>query len=182
MATATIIMPTLDIDLASQTSRLARQTAGVETIIVMLWDYKMRGAVKTSNALFKAALHCETPYIAYLNDDTVPKQQDWLRLLIQALEQDARFGIACPSGECGSGVQRTGKPGDAYAVKVVKTPLAWFCAAIKRQVFEDVGLFDEGFIHYGDESDFIMRCHNKGWKQVWVKGVYIKHFRGQLDC
>jgi GT2 family glycosyltransferase len=173
---ATIIMPTLDLDRAHATCKLAKRTAGVECAFFVYWDFKMRGAVKSSNALFKAAMHMESPYIVYLNDDTRPEQNGWLRKLIKALEMDAKYGLACPSGEC-SGIQKTGKPGDPFEARVVNQPLAWFCAAVKRQVFKDIGFFDEGFIHYGDESDFVQRARRKGWKQLWVRGVYVEHLR-----
>jgi len=174
----TIVCPTLDLDRGAQTMRLARSTAGVETDGLLLVDYKMRGAVKLNNALFKAALHLETPFICYLNDDTIPSQRDWLKLLIQGLRMNSRYGMACPSGECSTTPQKSGKPGDPFSVHVVKGPLAWFVAAVRAEALRDVGLFDEGFIHYGDESDWVQRARRKGWQQIWVKGVYIKHLRG----
>jgi len=151
-------MPTLDLDRGAQTMRLARATAGVETDGLLLIDYKMRGAVKLNNALFKAALHLETPFVVYLNDDTIPSQRNWCKLLIEGLRMNNRYGMACPSGECSTTPQRSGKPGDPFAVHVVRGPLAWFCAAVRAEVFRDVGLFDEGFIHYGDESDWVQRA------------------------
>ncbi|NIQ90666.1 MAG: hypothetical protein GWN93_17260 [Deltaproteobacteria bacterium] len=174
---ATIIMPTLDLDMAAQTSRLAKKTAGVPVSIFLYWDFKMRGAVKSSNALFKAALHMESPYIVYLNDDTVPQQQNWLKLLLKGLCQNENYGMACPSGNCSMPPQRTGRPGDPFKVHVVNKPLAWFCAVVKRKCLLDVGLFDERFKHYGDESDWLQRAFRKGWKQIWVQGVFIKHLR-----
>lgn len=158
--------------------RLAQSTAGLPTDALILVDYKMRGAVKLSNALFTAALYLETPFVIYLNDDTIPAQQDWCSLLIRGLRMNNRYGMACPAGECSTTPQKTGRPGDKFAVHVVKGPLAWFCAAIRAETLRDVGLFDEGFIHYGDESDWVQRAMRKGWKQVYVQGVYIKHLRG----
>jgi GT2 family glycosyltransferase len=157
---------------------MAKETAGVMTSTLLYWDFKARGAVMSSNALFKGALHMQTPYIVYLNDDTVPKQQDWLKLMIKGLEQNPKFGFASPSGECSTQPQRGGKPGDPFAVHVVNKPLAWFVAVIKRECLEDVGLFWEQLIHYGDESDWIKRAFKKGWKQIWTEGVYIRHLKG----
>ena len=158
--------------------RLALSTAGIEADGILLRDYKMRGAVKLNNALFKAAMHLETPFICYLNDDTIPSQWGWLSLLIDGLRMNNRYGMACPSGECSTTPQRSGKPGDPFEVHVVKGPLAWFCAVVRAEALRDVGLFDEGFVHYGDESDWVQRAMRKGWKQIWVKGVYIRHHRG----
>lgn len=176
--TATIICPTLDLDRAANTIRMARKTAGVSTSAFIYLDYKARGAVWSSNGLFKAGLHMETPYIAYLNDDVVPEQRDWLKLMISGLEQKPKFGFASPSGECSTNPQRQGKPGDPFAVHVVNKPMAWFVAVIKRECLQDVGGFWERLIHYGDESDWIQRAWRKGWKQLWIEGVYIKHLKG----
>jgi hypothetical protein len=168
-------MPTVDLDRAGETLAMARDTAGVTTSAFLYWDFKPRGAVWSSNALFKAALHMETPYIAYLNDDTVPDQQDWLKLMIRGLEEKEKYGFASPSGECSTNPQRSGKPGDPFAVHVVNKPLAWFVAVIKRECLQDVGLFWDQLIHYGDESDWIQRAFRQGWKQIWTQGVYIRH-------
>lgn len=175
---ATIIMPTLNLDRAAQTLRTAKALAGVETASFLYWDFKARGAVMSSNALFKAALYMQTPYIAYLNDDLVIKQQDWLKLMIKALEMRPRWGFAAPSGECSTLPQRGGKPGDPFKPQVVNKPLAWFVAVIKRECLQEVGVFWEKLIHYGDESDWIQRAFRKGWKQVWVQGVYVRHLKG----
>lgn len=174
---ATCIMPTLNIDRAIETIKLAKETAGVETAYLLYYDFKPRGAVLSSNALFKAAMHMETPYIVYLNDDIVPKQQDWLRLLIEGIEQDKRYGVACPSGECSTAPQRSGKPGDTFKVHVINKPLAWFVAVIRRKCLKEVGFFNPDLIHYGDDSDWTQRAFKRGWKSVWVQGVYIKHLK-----
>ena len=175
---ATIIMPTLNLDRAAQTIRMAKSTAGVATSTFLYYDFKARGAVKSSNALFGAALAMETPYVVYLNDDTVPEQENWLKIMIRLLEQQGRWGFASPSGECSTVPQRNGKPGDPIKAHVINKPLAWFVATIKRECLLDVGVFDPRYIHYGDESDWIQRAFRKGWKQIWTQGVYIKHMRG----
>lgn len=174
----TIIMPTLNLDRAAQTLRAAKALAGVETASFLYWDFKARGAVFSSNALFKAALHMQSPYVCYLNDDLIIKQQDWLKLMIKALEMDKKWGLASPSGECSTMPQRGGRAGDSFKPQVVNKPLAWFVAVIKRECLQDVGLFWEQLIHYGDESDWIKRAFKKGWKQIWVQGVYIRHLKG----
>lgn len=174
-------MPTLNLDRAAQTLRTAKALAGVETSSFLYWDFKARGAVKSSNALFKASLYMETPYIAYLNDDLIFKPdgaKNWLEKMIRALEMNEKWGFAAPSGECKTRPQCTGRPGDPFKPQVVRKPLAWFAAVIKRECLQSVGVFWEQLIHYGDESDWIQRAWRKGWKQIWVQGVYIKHLRG----
>ena len=175
---ATIIMPTLNLDRAAQTLRTAKALAGVETAHLLYWDFKARGAVLSSNALFKAALHMQSPYIVYLNDDLEKFPELWLKHMIDMLAQEKHWGFASPSGECSTMPQRGGRPGDPLKPHAVNKPLAWFVAVIKRECLADVGLFWEQLIHYGDESDWIKRAFKKGWKQIWTEGVYIRHLKG----
>ncbi|WP_319409029.1 glycosyltransferase family 2 protein [uncultured Desulfosarcina sp.] len=50
---------------------------------------------------------------------------------------------------------------------------------VRRQVFERIGLMDEGFFLYFEELDFCHRAHNAGW-QIWLEPVSrIVHLEGQ---
>ena len=53
--------------------------------------------------------------------------------------------------------------------------LSFWCVLIKRQLIDEIGLLDERFIHYCSDNDYCNRAHKKGWKCVWVKGVYLEH-------
>lgn len=101
--------------------------------------------------------------------------------LIEALNKNPRFGIAAPSGPCRIKPQNTVGPGAPYGVVEVSRPLSWFCAVIRLEVLQDVGLFDPNFIHYGDESDFHQRAKRQGWKSIWVRHVYVHHELGPVD-
>ena len=51
-----------------------------------------------------------------------------------------------------------------------------FCMYIKREVINDIGLFDEDFGKgYGEENDFCMRASNSGWINVVDDSTYIYH-------
>lgn len=172
---ATIVCPTLDLEAAAKACRQAQDLAGVPTAVVLVADLDRRGGVIPSNAAFTGALRLATPYIAYLNDDAQVTQQNWLKRLIEVLQSDPTYGIAAPSGPCRTPPQNKGKPGMPPNVVVVSKPLVWFCAAIRRELFTDLGLFDERFIHYGDETDFTRRAFEAGWKNVWVQDVWVDH-------
>lgn len=49
----------------------------------------------------------------------------------------------------------------------------------RRQVYVEVGGFDETFFMYGEDLDFCKRVLDKGWKTVYVSGAKIIHFGGQ---
>jgi len=176
---AVIVVPTLCADRAAKTAALAQMTAGMECAAIIICDYKRRGDIKPANPALEAALALGAPYIVFLSDDVAVKQEHWLVRMIEVLEADPSFGIAAPSGNCRGGPQMRGRPGDPRGHQVVSQPLAWFLAVIKREVFEQVGLFDENLIHYAGDTDLSRRAHKAGWKSVWVKDVYVEHDLGQ---
>lgn len=50
---------------------------------------------------------------------------------------------------------------------------------IRRQVFEDIGLMDEGFFLYFEELDFCQRANNSGW-QIWLESAaLVTHLEGR---
>jgi len=49
----------------------------------------------------------------------------------------------------------------------------------RRQVYNDIGGFDERFFMYGEDLDFCKRVLDKGWKTVYVGSAKIIHFGGQ---
>lgn len=49
----------------------------------------------------------------------------------------------------------------------------------RRQVYTEIGGFDEAFFMYGEDLDFCKRALDKGWKTVYVSEAKIIHFGGQ---
>jgi GT2 family glycosyltransferase len=53
------------------------------------------------------------------------------------------------------------------------------CMLIRRQVTEQVGLFDEQFFAYQEDADYCFQVKKAGWKIVYVPAAQIVHFGGQ---
>jgi N-acetylglucosaminyl-diphospho-decaprenol L-rhamnosyltransferase len=51
--------------------------------------------------------------------------------------------------------------------------------AVRREVFEDIGLFDEQFPLFFNEVDLCYRAKLKGWKVVFTPTVEIVHYGGR---
>jgi GT2 family glycosyltransferase len=49
---------------------------------------------------------------------------------------------------------------------------------IRREVLEDVGLFDERFFLYFEETDFCRRAKSRGWATYYVRGSAVAHIGG----
>lgn len=50
---------------------------------------------------------------------------------------------------------------------------------VRREAIEQVGLMDERFFMYGEETDWCYRFHQKGWKVMFAPVGQIIHFGGQ---
>jgi GT2 family glycosyltransferase len=50
---------------------------------------------------------------------------------------------------------------------------------VRREAIEQVGLMDERFFVYGEETDWCYRFKQKGWKVVFTPDARIIHFGGQ---
>lgn len=63
-----------------------------------------------------------------------------------------------------------------------EAPVDWICGAsmlIRREVFEDVGLMDEGYFLYYEETDFCLRARRAGWPCWYVPSSRVMHIGGQ---
>jgi hypothetical protein len=61
-------------------------------------------------------------------------------------------------------------------------PIDWVAGAsmmVRREVFEQVGLLDEGFFMYFEEVDFCRRARRAGWRCWYVVESRVAHLTGQ---
>jgi GT2 family glycosyltransferase len=130
-------------------------------------------------------------YVATLNDDTEP-DAGWLAALVREMESDPGIGMCASnirffSGEgldsagmeiCfdGSSRQRGHRePASAFALSEdVLLPSA--CAALyRRGMLDDIGLFDEDFFLYCEDTDLGLRARWAGWRCRYVAGAAVRH-------
>jgi len=146
------------------------------------------GFAAAINAGFRAS---RAPYLATLNDDAVP-QPDWLEQLVSAMESDQQIGMCAsqvrlPPGDLldsagmlisgdGSSKQRGQfQPAQQYSRREeVLLPSA--CAALyRRHMLEEIGLFDEDFFLYCEDTDLGLRARWAGWKCLYVPEAVVEH-------
>ena len=171
-----IVMNTMTLAIGGATMAQAAATCGVPCHVYVEVDKKREGYTKTINRALAVATG--TPYVCCINDDVSFPQQDWLRRLIEALEEDPRHGIAGPSGNCATR-QNRGRLGDARGIYELEY-LSFFCTVFKRTVLDELGLLDEDFIHYGSDNDYCERARLAGWKCIWVRDIYVEHDRSPV--
>jgi GT2 family glycosyltransferase len=169
-----IVTPTLDKETGQRAIVGATATAGVPCLTHVEVDVHHEGGTRTANRALAATAQALTPFVCYINDDVSFPQSGWLKRLIEALQSDERYGIAGPSGHCGTNPQRRGYP-DMPAGIIEVRQLSYFVAVFRREVLDELGPLDEDFYHWGCDSDYNKRARAAGWKRIWVRDVWVEH-------
>src|ERR1700733_13623711 len=67
------------------------------------------------------------------------------------------------------------RPTGAVPVEVISGA----CQMIRRELFEQIGMFDEKFFMYAEDTDLCYRVHHAGWKNYYVGDATVIHHGGQ---
>jgi N-acetylglucosaminyl-diphospho-decaprenol L-rhamnosyltransferase len=144
-------------------------------------------------------------YVMLLNPDTIVRQGA-IRTLVDFMDSHPRVGIAgsrlenaagaaecsahnapSPLGELESAA-RLGVLSRALHRYVVSPPMGesahecdWVSGAsmiVRREVFDEIGLLDEGYFLYFEEADFCSRAQEAGWGIWLVPESRVVHLEG----
>jgi len=132
-------------------------------------------------------------YVALINNDAVA-EPEWISAMVAAAEADLSIAAVAsiiidgnrPEGldSCGVGIGLDGMSRQAMRGRPVpklthpkEVLLFSGCACLLRTVaLKDVGLFDEDFFAYCEDTDLGLRMRWAGWKIVVAPKAYVKHF------
>lgn len=119
--------------------------------IKLIWMEEAGGYVKPTNEGIRQS---KGEYVILLNNDTkildfAPKNT-WINLLVEPFLHDEKMGITGP--------MKTLSPSAGREF------LIFFCVMIHRRVFEKVGLLDETFYSYGEDTDLCLKAEDAGFK------------------
>jgi GT2 family glycosyltransferase len=131
------------------------------------------------------------PYLAALNDDAAPRA-GWIAALVSAAEAHPEAGMFASQvrffgeehldsagmliGRDGTSKQR----GHLFPVaefdreEEVLLPSA-SAAIYRRAMLEEIGLFDEDFFLYCEDTDLGLRARWAGWKCIYVPDAVVDH-------
>jgi GT2 family glycosyltransferase len=142
-------------------------------------------------AINQAAALSSARYLATLNDDAVA-QPRWLEALVTAMDGNPRVGMCAsqvrlhPQGTVdsagmlicrdGSSKQRAhGQP--PSTVKQAEPALlpSGSAALYRREMFDQVGGFDDDFFLYCEDTDLGLRARWSGWECVYVPDAVVEH-------
>lgn len=151
-----------------------------------------RGFAAAVNAGIDA---CDTPLIALLNNDAVA-EPGWLAALVDsavgervgmvaskildAADPTRIEGIGLEVG-CDGAPEQVGRgacDGPAFeTAHEVFGPIG-AAALYRRELFVDIGAFDEDFFAYLEDVDLAWRARRAGWRCVFSPGAVVRHHRG----
>ncbi|MEW6327417.1 MAG: glycosyltransferase family 2 protein [Thermodesulfobacteriota bacterium] len=132
-------------------------------------------------------------YVALINNDAVAAPQ-WISSLVAVAESDSRIGAVASIiidgnrpdilDSCGVGIALDGMSRQAMRGHPVpnltepKEVLAFSgCACLLRmESLKEVGLFDEDFFAYCEDTDLGLRLRWAGWEIVVAPGAYVRHY------
>lgn len=178
---------------------LSRSLKGKDKIELYRNDANL-GYAGGNNVGIKIALKKNAKYVWILNNDTVV-DENALMTLVNAMESDAKIGIASstlfyyeePSKVWVAGGAKTISSLDliltrfGYSLHRDYVPNTKDCnpkplvsavgtsLLIRRELFDDVGLFDEDYFLYREETDFCIKAIRKNWKVVYVPCSVVFH-------
>ena len=132
-------------------------------------------------------------YVALINNDAKASPQ-WLSSLVGTAERDPKIGavasIIIDGNEpdvldsCGVGIGLDGMSRQAMRGRSVpeltepgEVLLFSGCACLLRmEAVNEVGLFDEDFFAYCEDTDLGLRLRRAGWETVVAPGAYVYHY------
>ena len=152
-----------------------------------------------AKACNQGAREAKSRYLVFLNNDTIPKD-GWLQALVDEVEANPDVAVVgskllYPDGKiqhAGVAFSRTGFtpyhiyggfPADHPAVNQRREyqAVTAACMLIRRNCFEGVGGFDEGFHNGFEDADLCLRIREKGGKIIYQPHSVLYHLEGQTE-
>jgi GT2 family glycosyltransferase len=141
-------------------------------------------------AINQAAQSSQSKYVAALNDDAVPSAT-WLEALIDAAEANPRSGMFASQVRLtrttldstgmliaadGSSKQRGhGRPTHEFAHDAEALFPSGSAALYRRGMVDQIGLFDDSFFLYCEDTDLGLRARWAGWGCSYVPEAIVEH-------
>lgn len=139
----------------------------------------------------------ETDYIVLLNNDTVVEKEFLDELVRSATKSDEKIGILQPKMlkmDSPKIIDSTGHVFGFGSIGIVdrgigeidkgqyddKLDIIGACAGAcmyKREMLEDIGLFDKNFFMYYEDAELSWRAHKHGWQGRFVPLAIVYHKR-----
>jgi len=156
----------------------------------------VRVIANKSNVGFGAAVNqafheSAAPFLAVLNDDAVA-HPGWLKALLGAVEERPDVGMCASQvrlagvdlldsagmllARDGSSKQRGHRESSNGYARLEEALLPSGSAALyRREMLEEIGLFDESFFLYCEDTDLGLRARWAGWECLYAPDAVVEH-------
>jgi GT2 family glycosyltransferase/glycosyltransferase involved in cell wall biosynthesis len=161
--------------------------------LTVLRNQKNRGFAASVN---RGVMYGSNPYVVVLNSDVLVTDS-WLTKILIAMESNPKNVVVNPATNNTALINVPMYPGKNYldmnralerqgAVRYPEIMPTGFCLTVRREIWEEIGPFDEAFGSYGEESDWWFRAIKavdeegflKGYRAVLADNCYLFHERG----
>ena len=175
---------------------LAEVTSSDPTIRMII-NSPAKGYTKSANL---GLLESKTKFVVLMNSDVIVTP-GWLEKMNSIFFLDSRIGMVGPLSNTASWQSipelfenndwaKNSLPEDYSINKFSDLLLKYlfpvfpevpflngFCMMIRKELFADIGYFDEEAfpIGYGEEDDFVLRARQAGWQIRWADNTYLFH-------
>ena len=196
----TVAVPTLAAGDVLEACLRALESQTVDKFEVVVIDNSGTGLVKVSlprvrvianrqnvgfGAAVNQALRASTaPYLAALNDDAVADPR-WLERLLEDADAHPETGMFASevrlagTGAIDSAGMLIAIDGSSKQRVNAESPEALFpsgsAALYRRTMLDEIGLFDESFFLYCEDTDLGLRARWAGWGCRYVPGARVEH-------
>lgn len=186
------------VDNASQDSsqNLYKKFASLASKTILIKNDQNLGFAPANN---QGALRARGKYILLLNNDTkVPS--NFLKSMVNKMETDQTIGAMQPKiflmaqanllDNAGSFLTNTGflehwgfmkKDSLEYSTERDIFSAKGACLLTRKKIINQVGLFDDDFVSYFEETDFCWRIWLAGFRVIYYPNSFIYHMLGQTS-
>ena len=138
------------------------------------------------------AKHAHGKYLVFLNPDTIVDEH-WLDSLVNVLDNNSEAGLATPKilllqnpqtiNTCGNDVHISGitlcrgmnQPASCYSKQEGVSAVSGAAFAIRTDLFNTLGGFDESFFMYMEDTDLSWRARLHGAQCIFVPNSLVHH-------
>jgi GT2 family glycosyltransferase len=169
------------------TQEYLKAFAGKEPRLRLIQNKVNRGFAGGNNDAIRVA---RGNFLVLLNTDTLVSR-GWLQGLVRELQADSSIGLVGPVSNSTGNEQTiftksvtpdeileegrlwsSMSSGDIFPMK----RLCFFCAAMRRDVVDNVGLLDESYgLGFYEDDDYCLRVERAGYKIICCEDVFVYH-------
>jgi GT2 family glycosyltransferase len=165
-----------------------RQLVQADSLVKVISNRTNVGFGAAINQAFHAS---SASYLATLNDDAIAHPQ-WLDAVVRAIESRSDIGMCASQVRLANGgrIDSAGMllcadgsskqrghldPPEKYPKKEEALCPSGSAALYRRAMLEEIGLFDESFFLYCEDTDLGLRARWAGWECLYVPEAVVEH-------